>query len=266
MIKNHIAACLMATALVAAPAMAQTTQPATPPAAGDTTQPLQTQPGMTQPGTTQPGTTQDAPAADTAQQPTDTMPTDAPATGTATTDTAPADTTTTDLAIQDPPGHDLRLEGNFIAQQSPNHTLANDLIGVNVIGADDSSIGAVKDLVMDGENRLVGIVVGVGGFLGIGEKSVAIPMDAANIVPEVDATAATGAGAETAREIEEIRVSMTREQLDEAPEFARLERPAPAMDAPAPGGMAPGGMAPGGAPGAAPGGMEPAPGTAPQPN
>lgn len=250
MIKNHIAACLMATALVAAPAMAQTTmQPTTPPAAGDTTQPLQAQPGTSQPGTSQPGmsqpeVTQDAPATttDTARP----------------TDTIGTDTTTTDLAVQDQPGHDLNLEGGFIVRQSPNHTLANDLLGVNVIGADDSSIGSVKDLVMDGQNRLVGIVVGVGGFLGIGEKSVAIPMDAATIVPDVDTTAATAPGEATAREIEEIRVSMTREQLDEAPEFARLDRPAPATGAP-------GDMAPGAAPGAAPGGMAPAPGTPPAP-
>jgi sporulation protein YlmC with PRC-barrel domain len=248
MIKNHIAACLMATALVAAPAMAQTTvPPATPPAAGDTTQPLQTQPdatqpgaaqpGATEPGTPQPGTTQPDVTQDTAPPTTDT----AQPTGTMETDT------TTEMAVQDQPGHDLEIQNGFIVQQSANHTLANDILGVNVIGADDSSIGSVKDLVMDGENRLVGLVVGVGGFLGIGEKSVAIPMDAVTIVPDVDTTAATAPGEATAREIEEIRVSMTREQLDDAPEFARLDPPAPAMDAP------------GAAPGAAPGGMAPAP-------
>jgi len=208
MLKQHIAVCLMATALVAAPAIAQTdTQPATPPAAGDTMQPRPVEPG-------------------TAQQ------TEGEA--------------QTEMAAQDAAGHDLHLEGSFIARQSANHTLANDLIGVRVIGVDDSSIGSVKDLVMDGENRLVGIVVGVGGFLGIGEKDVAIPMDELALVPDVDATAAVGTGEATAREIDEVRVRMTREQLDEAPEFARLERAAPVMDPPAT------------APGAAPGGMAPA--------
>jgi hypothetical protein len=224
MIRNHIAACLVATALVAAPAMAQTTmQPAAPPAAGDTAQPLQAQPGTT--------TTQDAPA---------------PATGMTQQPMAPA----TDMAEQDPPGHDLRLEGSLIAQQSPDHILANDLIGVNVIGADDASIGSVKDLVMDGQNRLVGIIVGVGGFLGIGEKSVGIPIDALNFVPDVEATATIGTGAPGARDIAEIRVPMTREQLDDAPTFSRLETPGGAMTPP--------GVAPGSPPATAPGAQPPA--------
>jgi hypothetical protein len=229
MIKFHIAACLMATALVAAPAMAQTTmQPAAPPPAGDAAPPLQAQPGMTQPGTT---VTQDAPA---------------PATGMTQQPMAPA----TDLAAQDQPGHDLRLEGGFIAQQSPDHVLATDLIGVNVIGADDASIGSVKDLVMDGQNRLAGVVVGVGGFLGIGEKSVGIPIDALNFVPDVEATATIGTGVPGARDIAEIRVPMTREQLDDAPTFSRLETPGGAMTPP--------GVAPGTPPDTAPGAQPPA--------
>lgn len=205
MIRHHIAACLVATALVAAPALAQTdTQPTTPPAADDTMQPMQAQPAPVQ---AQPA-------------PTEQMP--------------------TDMAAQQPPGHDLRLEGRFIAQQSPNHQLASVLMGTNVIGADDVTIGSVKDLVMDGQNRLVGIVVGVGGFLGIGEKSVGIPVDELRFVPEVDATAAIGTGVPGAHAVEEIRITMTREQLDDAPQFSRLEAPSPAMTPP--------GTAPGAAP------------------
>lgn len=211
MIKHHIAACLMATALVAAPAFAQTDiQPTTPPAAGETMQPGATQPAPMQ---TQPMQAQPIQAQPIQAQPEQ-----------------------TEMAVQ-PLGHDLRLEGRFIAQQSPNHQLASDLMGVRVIGADDVTIGSVKDLVMDGENRLAGIVVGVGGFLGIGEKSVGIPVDELRFVPDVDATAAIGTGIPGAHAVEEIRITMTREQLDDAPQFGRLEAPSPAMTPP---GTAPG--------------------------
>jgi sporulation protein YlmC with PRC-barrel domain len=238
MLKTHIAACLMATALVAAPAFAQTgTAPAQPPAAGDTTQPRVNQQEMpaatqgTQPGTTETTVPIERPATDTAQQP------PAPATDTAQQPAAG----TTDVAVQEAPGADLQIEGGVIVMQSPQHLLVNDLIGVNVIGADDASIGSVKDLVLDAEHRVVGVIVGVGGFLGIGTKNVALPMADLNIVPDVDTTAALGTGEATAREIEEIRVNMTREQLEEAPEFARLDPPAPPSEpAVAPG--APGGM------------------------
>jgi sporulation protein YlmC with PRC-barrel domain len=255
MLKTHIAACLMATALVAAPALAQVQTDQPPAATGDTMQPrpLQGAPADTQatPGAIQPdaATQSGAPQTDAAQDTTPRM--DAPATDTA---AQPMETTTTEVVVQDEPGADLRIEGGVIAMQSPNHVLANDLIGVNVIGADDASIGSVKDLVLDAEHRVVGVIVGVGGFLGIGAKDVGLPMNELNIVPDVDTTAAVGTGEATAREIEEIRVNMTREQLDEAPEFARLERPAPAVDTPATGpagggmggGMGGGGM--GGAP------------------
>ncbi len=254
MLKTHIAACLMASALVAAPALAQTgTQPAQAPAAGDTMQPPVNEQGApadtqaTQPATEDPTVTERSVPITTV-----------PATGSADTAQQPAAEPTQEVAAQEPPGADLQIEGGVIAMQSPNHVLANDLIGVNVIGADDASIGSVKDLVLDAEHRVVGVLVGVGGFLGIGEKEIGLPMAELNIVPDVDTTAAVGSGEAQAREIEEIRVNMTREQLTDAAEFTRLEPPAPdpAM-APgaAPGGMGGGGLGSGGGMGAPPPGQ-----------
>ncbi len=233
MLKKHIAACMLASALVATPALAQTTDTpagAAPPASGDTMQPRQ--PGADTPATQMPAA--EAPAQPGAG---------APAAATA---TDPASPTQTDVTVQATSGGDLELENGFIVSQNADHQLVNDLMGKSVMGADDSAIGSIKDLVMDSENRLVGVIVGVGGFLGIGEKLVGMPMDALTIIPEVEATAATGGGDAFAREIEEIRVDMTREDLENAPEFARLEPP-PAAEvpaatpgtAPAPGGMAP---------------------------
>jgi len=53
---------------------------------------------------------------------------------------------------------------------------AEDLIGKNVVNADGRDVGEIEDLVLD-KNKVAHVVVGVGGFLGMGEKNVAIPID-----------------------------------------------------------------------------------------
>jgi hypothetical protein len=50
--------------------------------------------------------------------------------------------------------------------------LGSSLIGSTVYGRDNENIGDVTDIVIDKTGKALGIVVGVGGFLGIGEKDV----------------------------------------------------------------------------------------------
>jgi sporulation protein YlmC with PRC-barrel domain len=55
--------------------------------------------------------------------------------------------------------------------------MAKDLIGRSVKNTEGETIGDVQDIVIHGEkNRENLLVIGVGGFLGLGEKSVAVPM------------------------------------------------------------------------------------------
>ena len=58
-------------------------------------------------------------------------------------------------------------------------TLASDIIDSDVRGADDEKIGEVSDIIIDDAYRIGALTVGVGGFLGIDEKYVAIPIDEA---------------------------------------------------------------------------------------
>ncbi|WP_367717373.1 PRC-barrel domain-containing protein [Nitratireductor sp. GISD-1A_MAKvit] len=61
-----------------------------------------------------------------------------------------------------------------------NGHLATDLIGKTVYngsGEEAENIGEVNDLVLDEEGEVNAIVVGVGGFLGIGQKEVALEYD-----------------------------------------------------------------------------------------
>jgi sporulation protein YlmC with PRC-barrel domain len=107
MLKKHMAACLVATAFVAAPALAQTSAPpaASPPAG----------------------------ASASAQS------------------------------------------GQFMTTMQPNQIRASKFSGVDIIGANNESIGDVNDVILDQQGMAQAVVIGVGGFLGIGEKNVAVP-------------------------------------------------------------------------------------------
>ncbi len=54
---------------------------------------------------------------------------------------------------------------------------ANALLNQSVRNSANDSIGDVNDLRIDTTGRIVSVIVGVGGFLGIGEKDVALPFN-----------------------------------------------------------------------------------------
>lgn len=94
----------------------------------------------------------------------------------------------------------------FIEVQDEAQFLAEDeVIGKDVVNINDEEVGTITDLVMDQDQKLVGIVLSVGGFLGIGDKWVAIPVD------QIDFP--------TDEEPARLRVAVTEEQLQNAPDF-----------------------------------------------
>ena len=69
------------------------------------------------------------------------------------------------------------VSGQIVVQDA-NTILARDLIGQTVLAADKTKIGSISDLILSKDAKTVeGFVIGVGGFLGIGEKSVAMKLD-----------------------------------------------------------------------------------------
>lgn len=91
-----------------------------------------------------------------------------------------------------------------------NHNLASNLIGSSVYGSpseDADMIGDINDIVISPEGQVASVIVGVGGFLGIGEKDVAVEYKTIEWVE---------------RDGERWLVAnMTREQLEAAPAFDR---------------------------------------------
>jgi PRC-barrel domain len=99
----------------------------------------------------------------------------------------------------------------FLTYQEEGQIRADRVIGNTVRGADDEDIGSINDLVFDEDGRLTAAVIGVGGFLGLGQKDVAVSWDQIDWVP-------TGEGEEI-----ELVTTLTKEQLEQAPEFKNLE-------------------------------------------
>jgi sporulation protein YlmC with PRC-barrel domain len=110
MLKKHMAACLVATAFIAAPALAQTS----------------TQPSGSSPAASSAGMS----------------------------------------------------SGQFMNHMNPDQWRASKLIGVNIYGQNNEKIGDVNEVLIDRKGNADAVVIGVGGFLGMGEKDVAIPFSA----------------------------------------------------------------------------------------
>jgi sporulation protein YlmC with PRC-barrel domain len=64
---------------------------------------------------------------------------------------------------------------NFVTQQSPNQWRASKLSGVAVYGSNDQKIGSIDDILIDSHGQAKTAVIGIGGFLGVGQKDVGVP-------------------------------------------------------------------------------------------
>ena len=94
-----------------------------------------------------------------------------------------------------------------IVVQDANTVLAKELIGQTVYASDKAKIGSISDLILSKDAKTVeGFVIGVGGFLGIGEKSVAMKLDRLKMT-----TGANGAM--------ELAMDVKKEELTNTPTF-----------------------------------------------
>src|SRR5690606_5370753 len=108
----------------------------------------------------------------------------------------------------------------FVDMQASGQWLASDLMGLNVVGSNNENIGSVSDLLVDENGSIHAAIVGVGGFLGIGQKDVAISFESFNITRDEDGDP-------------EARLTLTKEELENAPEFKKAENTRAAGQRPA---------------------------------
>src|SRR5262249_21704036 len=65
-------------------------------------------------------------------------------------------------------------KAQFVTQQTADQMLATKFKGTNVVGNGNEKIGDVADILFDKDGKVLAYIVGVGGFLGIGAKDVAL--------------------------------------------------------------------------------------------
>jgi sporulation protein YlmC with PRC-barrel domain len=72
---------------------------------------------------------------------------------------------------------------------------ASKVVGLNVYNNNNESIGSINDLLTDKNGSIKAVVIGVGGFLGVGEHLVAVPFDQVKFVNEPVAYTGASGGA-----------------------------------------------------------------------
>ena len=68
---------------------------------------------------------------------------------------------------------------------------SSKLIGVNVYNDNNEKIGDIQELIVDKSGKVDNVILGVGGFLGMGEHYVAVPMEKLKWVNEPVRTSST---------------------------------------------------------------------------
>jgi len=63
----------------------------------------------------------------------------------------------------------------------PNSFTVTDWYKQSVYDPKDAKIGEVMDVLVDKSGKVTSLIVGVGGFLGAGEKDVSVPFDAVRV-------------------------------------------------------------------------------------
>jgi hypothetical protein len=109
-----------------------------------------------------------------------------------------------DTAAAKPSGADM-----FLTEQAADDHLASAMIGASVKNGSDEDLGAINDIVLSDEGKIDAVVIGVGGFLGIGEKNVAVSFDAIDKSTDADGNVV-------------LKLETTKDQLEAAPAFVTV--------------------------------------------
>ncbi|MET0278944.1 MAG: PRC-barrel domain-containing protein [Pseudorhodoplanes sp.] len=96
---------------------------------------------------------------------------------------------------------------------------ASKLIGVNVYNAQNEKLGEINELILNSSGQVAGAVIGVGGFLGMGEHDVMVPLDRLKFANEARNNT-TGSGASNKQWYPDRAVlSANKDQLKAMPQF-----------------------------------------------
>ncbi|MBX9453808.1 MAG: PRC-barrel domain-containing protein [Mesorhizobium sp.] len=109
----------------------------------------------------------------------------------ATEEAAPADEETAAAPADDTMTETDETQTSAIDRSSLNEVQvgdisADDFVGTTVYGANDENIGEIGDVILSDDGQVEAVIIDVGGFLGIGEKEVAVSMDNLAFLTDAD--------------------------------------------------------------------------------
>ncbi|BCG77975.1 PRC-barrel domain-containing protein [Mesorhizobium sp. 113-3-3] len=131
--------------------------------------------------------------------------------------TAPAETTApaaapTDKTAQAPAAtapdqtKTAAIDKSTLTEMPMGEIRGEDLKGATVYGANDAKVGEIGDVVLTSDKKTDAVIVNVGGFLGIGEKEVAVGLDNLKFMTDKDGK-------------KYLYTSFTKEQLEAQPAY-----------------------------------------------
>lgn len=129
---------------------------------------------------------------------------------------------------------------DYVTSQKQSEWSAQALIGRDVLNTDGEELGEINNVVINESGNVVAVTIGVGGFLGLGEKDVGVPFDALKFetasgeAVDKDRTAENEDTRESDQETladqferehpdTKVVLDATRDQLKDAPEFLWLD-------------------------------------------
>jgi hypothetical protein len=92
------------------------------------------------------------------------------------------------------------------AKMAAGQISASQLLNETVLNQANESIGDINDVILDSGGKVASVVVGVGGFLGMGEKDVALSFDQLKFATDNDGDLT-------------VTTNATKESLQAAPEY-----------------------------------------------
>ena len=95
---------------------------------------------------------------------------------------APATPAPAASATSTPSDQKMMLKGNWRASK---------LIGLDVYNDANEKLGDINELIVDKDGKINAVVIGVGGFLGMGEHDIAVTIDKLKFVEEAVRTSST---------------------------------------------------------------------------
>jgi len=139
------------------------------------------------------------PASPSPSAPAENMPSTTPA-------PSPEPSTATPAPAPDKSADAATSAGTFASTQSADEWRSSKLVGLTVYNSANEKVGDINDLVLGPDGKISNAVIGVGGFLGLGEKLVAVAFSDLQLNRDADGTM-------------RVTINSTKEALESAPDY-----------------------------------------------